>query len=316
MEMDCIPSGMELFPAADEEQWQFIKKVIDDCDYYLLRIGGRYGSTTAEGISYKEKEYDYAIGRDLKVVALLHSSPADIPVGKSETDPALRDRPEKFRDKVSKNRLVKTWNTAEELPGLVATSLSKTIKTYPAVGWIRADKVSSEDILRDLVQLRRENDQLKQTLSEYVGTMKPDILDLASLEETIKVTGQAWIDHQKRSWSVAISCKELFGLIAPHLLQYPNEVYVEEVLKKALYERSSWQEARFLTLRDQDFQTIKVHLIAAKFVNIKYSQATTGRMALFWSLTPEGEVLMFETRTIRSRATGQNILEDNHSISR
>jgi hypothetical protein len=40
MEMDCIPSGMELFPAADEEQWEFIKRVIDDCDYYLLIIGG------------------------------------------------------------------------------------------------------------------------------------------------------------------------------------------------------------------------------------------------------------------------------------
>ena len=24
MEMDCIPSGMEVFPAADEEQWDFI----------------------------------------------------------------------------------------------------------------------------------------------------------------------------------------------------------------------------------------------------------------------------------------------------
>ncbi len=51
MEMDCIPAGMELFPAADEDQWQFIKKVIDDCDYYLLIVGGRYGSMTPEGIS-------------------------------------------------------------------------------------------------------------------------------------------------------------------------------------------------------------------------------------------------------------------------
>ncbi len=56
MEMDCIPSGMELFPAADEEQGEFIKKIINDCDYYLLIIGGRYGSVTAEGISYTEKE--------------------------------------------------------------------------------------------------------------------------------------------------------------------------------------------------------------------------------------------------------------------
>jgi len=40
MEMDCIPAGMELFPAADEEQWEFIKQIIDDCDYYILIIGG------------------------------------------------------------------------------------------------------------------------------------------------------------------------------------------------------------------------------------------------------------------------------------
>ncbi|WP_268844130.1 DUF4062 domain-containing protein [Aeromonas caviae] len=26
MEMDCIPAGMELFPAMDEEQFEFIKK--------------------------------------------------------------------------------------------------------------------------------------------------------------------------------------------------------------------------------------------------------------------------------------------------
>jgi hypothetical protein len=52
MEMDCIPAGMELFPAIDEEQFEFIKKVIDDCDCYLLIIGGRYGSLTPEDISY------------------------------------------------------------------------------------------------------------------------------------------------------------------------------------------------------------------------------------------------------------------------
>src|SRR5262245_7703854 len=75
MEMDCIPSGMELFPAADEEQWTFIKRVIDDCDYYLLIIGGRYGSTTSDGISYTEMEYDYAVSKGMRVIALVHESP-------------------------------------------------------------------------------------------------------------------------------------------------------------------------------------------------------------------------------------------------
>ncbi len=106
IEMDCIPAGMELFPAADEEQFQFIKRVIDDCDYYLLIIGGRYGSTTEEGISYTEKEYDYAVTRGLKVIALIHENPDEIPFGKSEQDPLLRERLQRFRKKASTNRLV------------------------------------------------------------------------------------------------------------------------------------------------------------------------------------------------------------------
>ncbi len=63
LELDCMPSGMELFPAANETQWNLIKKVIDDCDYYVLILGGRYGSIGPEGISYTEMEYRY-VGAD------------------------------------------------------------------------------------------------------------------------------------------------------------------------------------------------------------------------------------------------------------
>ena len=54
LELDCIPASMELFPASSEDQWSLIKKVIDDCDYYLLIIAGRYGSTNDRGISYTQ----------------------------------------------------------------------------------------------------------------------------------------------------------------------------------------------------------------------------------------------------------------------
>ena len=33
LEMDCIPSGMEYFPATDKDQVSLIKVVIDDRDY-------------------------------------------------------------------------------------------------------------------------------------------------------------------------------------------------------------------------------------------------------------------------------------------
>lgn len=144
---------MELFPAADEEQWKFIKKVIDDCDYYLLIIGGRYGFTDDTGISYTEKEFDYAVESGLKVIALIHGSPDDIPFGKSEQDSELREKLLDFKDKVMTGRLVKFWNKAEELAGLVAFSLTKTIKTYPAIGWVRANNIASESILAEINDL-------------------------------------------------------------------------------------------------------------------------------------------------------------------
>ncbi|TMS68234.1 DUF4062 domain-containing protein, partial [Pseudoalteromonas sp. S1691] len=61
LELDCIPSGMELFPAADEDQWSLIQGVIDECDYYILILGGRYGSVSNNGVGYTEMEYQYAL---------------------------------------------------------------------------------------------------------------------------------------------------------------------------------------------------------------------------------------------------------------
>ncbi|MDO8729013.1 MAG: DUF4062 domain-containing protein [bacterium] len=61
LELDCFPCGMEYFPAANDDQWSFISELIDQCDYYIVVVGNRYGSTDEHGISYTEKEYRYAI---------------------------------------------------------------------------------------------------------------------------------------------------------------------------------------------------------------------------------------------------------------
>ena len=49
LELDYIPAGMELFPAADEDQWALTKSVIDAGDYYIVILGGRYGSLGTMG---------------------------------------------------------------------------------------------------------------------------------------------------------------------------------------------------------------------------------------------------------------------------
>ncbi len=36
IKLRCLPAGMEFFPGSGSDKWEYIKKVIDDCDYYLL----------------------------------------------------------------------------------------------------------------------------------------------------------------------------------------------------------------------------------------------------------------------------------------
>src|SRR5438067_1667294 len=90
LELDCIPAGMELFPAANEDQWTLIKGVIDDCDYYIVVVGGRYGSTGPGGVSYTELEYEYAISQQKPVLGFLHKDPGTLPANKCEKAPEAR----------------------------------------------------------------------------------------------------------------------------------------------------------------------------------------------------------------------------------
>lgn len=300
MEMDCIPAGMELFPAVDEEQFAFIKKIIDDCDYYLLVIGGRYGTLTPQGISYTEQEYDYAISKNLKVIALLHENPDDIPLGRSEKDPELRARLIEFREKVSTGRLVRFWGNARELPGIVALSLSRTIKTYPARGWIRADRVASEDLLTEINDIRKQNLELNQQISKLSSTPSYEVADLAGLGESIELSGDYWYRGDSgHAWSVRLTWSQIFSYIAPYLIQQPTASTVKDILGKAAFEKAS-TIGYSPQMDDQLFQTVSVQLRALGLVEIQYIKNIQGRTGLYWSATPPGERLMLELRTIKT----------------
>lgn len=304
MEMDCIPSGMEIFPAADEEQWKFIKKIIDDCDYYLLIIGGRYGSTTDDGISYTEKEFDYAVESGLKVIALIHGAPEDIPFGKSEQDPDIRAKLFSFRDKVMNGRLVKFWKSTEELPGLVALSLTKTIKMYPAIGWVRANQVANENILLELNELRKQNAELQKSVYEVNKQQRPAIDNIADIDSTFTIHGtykySSGPGHRtsQRKFESTITWREIFSLISPYLVEHPNDTLVEQKFASILHKREK-NNGYSPSIDEQEFKTVTIQLKAYGLVTTQYSVTTKGGMALFWSLTEKGEQLMIESRVVR-----------------
>lgn len=298
MELDCIPAGMEIFPAIDEEQFEFIKKVIDDCDYYLLIIGGRYGTLSEEGISYTEMEYDYAINKGTKVIAFIHSNPDQIPIGKSEKNSELREKLEKFRAKVSTNRLVKFWKKADELPGLVALSLSKTIKTYPATGWVRSDSIGDTNILMELNDLRKENIKLKDKITEFNSkNEKVELIEnekLAGFDDKFLVKGRGSIG----SWETELTWKEIFYYISPFLMEVPADNKVRSYLGQVIADKIG-KNGYSNYIETEVFQTIKVHLSSLGLVNVKMAGTTQGGTALFWNLTEKGKTEMLKIRSVK-----------------
>lgn len=136
--LGCIVAGMELFPASNKEQFEYIKHIIDESDYYVLILGGRYGSLSEDGISYTEKEFDYAKEKGIPILAFLHKNIEKIPFDKSEIDEEKRAKLLSFRKKVQTGRLVQFWENAEELSLNVSTSLSQAFNTHPSKGWVRS----------------------------------------------------------------------------------------------------------------------------------------------------------------------------------
>ena len=99
LKLKCFPIGMELFPSSDDETWDFIKRQIDEADYYVVVIAGRYGSVGPDGTSYTEMEYDYARSIGKPILAFIHSDPGKIPAERTESDPERRQRLEQFKAK-------------------------------------------------------------------------------------------------------------------------------------------------------------------------------------------------------------------------
>lgn len=165
----CFPAGMELFPAADEEQFEFIKTVIDQSDYYIIISAGRYGSIHPEtGLSYTEMEYDYAVETGKPVIRLLHKDPKSI---SDEGDNRLIKLLQ-FIEKMKSGRMVAFWKTPAELGRETVYALLEAIKTKPTLGWVRADCVATEDLVADNLRLRNELSKANEgleSLSEFLG---------------------------------------------------------------------------------------------------------------------------------------------------
>jgi hypothetical protein len=165
LEMGHIPVGMEMFSAADEEQWKIIQHQIDESDYYVIIAAHKYGSVADDGVSYTEKEYDYATQKAIPVLGFVLNKGASWPSDMMETSPEKRQSLDLFKLKI-KSKLVNFWENKDDLHAKVSIALMKTMQTTPRVGWVRSDTISaSPELVKELTRLSQENSLLRGQLS-------------------------------------------------------------------------------------------------------------------------------------------------------
>lgn len=298
LDLQHIPAGMELFPASDVDQLAYIKKVIDECDYYLLIVGGRYGSMDADGISYTEREYDYAVATGKFVLAFVHDDPASITVGKSDVDPAVAKALNLFRGKVMTGRLVRTWRTREGLEPLVLKALMHAFSDAPQVGWVRADTIASETALTQANEALRENASLRQRIAQYEAVSEAELGEFAGLDEVFNVGyGYTW-QGSSRHTSETFTWKELAIGFGSALTTTTNTALA---VKHAVIFA--------LNRKDRNPSSVSVDTVAAKTIRIqmevlgiviaKVLGTTNGGQAEFLSLTPKGKALFMREMVAR-----------------
>jgi Domain of unknown function (DUF4062) len=134
---------MEFFPATNEEQFEYIKKQIAGSDYYVLVIGGRYGSVDEDGIIYTEKEFDYAIQTEIPVLVFPIRDPDQVEVGRTDKDQQKAEKLGRFREKAMRKRLCHAWANADDLCLGILKALQQAIDAYPRPGWVRGDVIQT-----------------------------------------------------------------------------------------------------------------------------------------------------------------------------
>ncbi|HEY2781987.1 MAG TPA: DUF4062 domain-containing protein [Steroidobacteraceae bacterium] len=323
LELDCIPAGMELFPAANETQWNLIQKVISDCDYYVLILGGRYGSLGPEGLSYTEMEYRYALSIGKPTIAFVHRAPGKIIAQKTETTDEGKAKLSAFRSMVEK-KLCKPWETAQELGSVVSRSLIQLMKSNPAVGWVRANELADRETTLELLHQKRRVEELEAELSKMRTTAPKGAEGLAQgsekqeLKFSFIATDPDDFMSTAKKWhgSYLVTWDNLFSTVAPLMINEASEPHLKSALDamaedgnlKRMRSQPKLKQMRLsdFSLHKEDFQTIKVQFRALGLIAKSDKTRSVRDSGTYWTLTPYGDEVMTRLRAVRSDQSNES----------
>ncbi|MGP9651498.1 DUF4062 domain-containing protein [Glutamicibacter sp. AOP38-B1-38] len=311
LEMDCIPAGMEMFPAANEDQMTLIKGVIDQCDYYLVVIGGRYGSMSAEGISYTEQEYDYAVAEGIPVMGFVPAEPDAIPRGKTDKSDVAAQKLAAFQEKVQ-TRVTKDYKNAEDLGGKVARGLSQLRKAHQRPGWVRGDQAMTPETRTEIAELKAEVERLKRVHAEESMPAEVVALDTSFQygSDSVKLS---WIfesgspyNRKRVNQSSTYTWDDFIKAIGPHMVDEASETQLRNAINKYVAQDVYKKNTKWPTELDPSLELsaatwgiVLTQLRALKIVAVGTKKRSTTDKDTYLRLTKAGDDYLVALHAIK-----------------
>lgn len=309
LELDCIPAGMELFPATDEDAWTLIKDVIDGCDYYILILAGKYGSTNSDGVGYTEMEFDYAVSTSKPIIAFLHENPETLTAANIEKTETLQVKLNAFREK-AKGKHCKFWLTPEDLGGKISRSLIQLRKRHPSPGWIPGRYAATDAMLQELQDLRAKFAQNQIDALLGASTAPQGSEQLAQGKDIVQIQLNLNTDAKNTEKRITLvsNWDTLFSYCGPSMM---SECTDEELMNRVRlcfnHQINPPEIRRFNSLESMVLpyvfeDRVRVQLQALGLIVPGMKKRAIADNARYWRLTPYGEKYLLGIKAERRPA--------------
>lgn len=320
LDLDHFPVGMEYFPAANKTQWEYITNLIEQCDYYIVIVAGRYGSQDENGVSYTQKEFEYAVNKGVPTIAFIHSDVGSLPSSRVDSKKDIVKKLGEFRKELQA-KLCKEWKTKEDLHSSIIAALVKLFKTDPRPGWVRADSIAGIEATTEIIKLRNKIDELNLQIQQFKIDQDSALENLAQGDDEIEFNYKATYyntdyptGHQHRtiisSRIYTTTWDKIFSSFAFDLKSPVQEKKIksdiELLIRHDTIESTYSEDGELYTLNSVTIERKTVYMVLNQLLALEYINVETieheRRLIKLYSLTPKGDKFLLHSCAIKKGA--------------
>ncbi|MFB2539307.1 MULTISPECIES: DUF4062 domain-containing protein [unclassified Acinetobacter] len=285
------------------------RRQIDDCDYIIFLLGGKYGDLSASGISYMQLDFLYALNKQKTIISFVDAYPEKRDPAERENNPELIKKFQTFRDQLkNESHYVHLFTSQLDLANQSRPLITKALKGSPATGWVRAqpNDVLHNEIQRlrqKIAQLEQQNHSRERTAS--TSTPPADKVDNQNTPKgerfTVSYRTQAFQDGNLQDLQLQrhMTWLQILQVLAPHFKEATSEINFQRVLNHFLESTALNDAQRTLPrahavsrtqIDSRALQQIKLQMKWNNWIVPQHDMDSS--MRINWQLTAEGHKIL------------------------